>query len=163
FPSVGRPAFPQHGETAWQYCVMNDSEVPAELPEQPASATSAATAAKVQVVKEPRTNIWTSAREHTRPSPRLQPGIRAVRAITFRGRSQALRESASEQICVARPARRDVAAVLDHEGGSVVGFGAALREHARASHELSAGVFERGFDLVLDVGVVGPIVAAELP
>jgi hypothetical protein len=76
---------------------------------------------------------------------------------------QEVAEAAAEQVGVAGPAGGQVVAVLHDEGGRVIGRGAAGGEGYRSSLELAARVVEGGLDLVLDVGGVGPVVAAEPP
>ena len=86
---------------------------------------------------------------------------RALGGLRGLGRAQQGVQTLGEEVGVAGPARRDVAAVLDDERGRVVVARAALGR-ARAALEL-ARVVERGADLVLDVGRIGPVVAAEPP
>src|ERR1022692_1282092 len=71
-------------------------------------------------------------------------------------------ETPAEQVGVAGPARGDVVAVLDDERSGVVAGGAAGGQHARPALELGR-IGQRGRHLVLHVGRVGPVVAAEAP
>ena len=76
------------------------------------------------------------------------------------GGLQEVAEEAAEQVGVAGPARGQVVQVSHGESWPVVGRGAARGEGERSSLELAAGVVQGGFDLVLDVGGIGPVIAA---
>src|ERR1041384_4165950 len=86
----------------------------------------------------------------------------APKVISYESGLEPRDQPLREQVGVARPARRDVAAILDDERVAVIVAGAAARQLARAALEV-LGARQRGDDLVLDVGRIGPVVAAAAP
>src|SRR3954466_6195943 len=85
---------------------------------------------------------------------------------SIRTRTGSVREPlehlAGEQPAVAGPTRGHVVPVLHDEGGSVVRLGAAAQARLRTDLELVWGPQCCGH-LLLNVGRVGAVVAAELP
>ena len=95
-------------------------------------------------------------------SPSVVPARRTVNDRAGR-RRPGERKTAAEQVGVAGPAGGQVVAVGHGEGRPVIGGGAARAKNDRSAQELAARVVQGCFDLLLDVGGIGPVVAAEPP